>query len=641
MLTRWLYLSAVGGLSLVSVRAARFVFFGLCVAYLAAVIIASGSPGPLAWGLHSLGFLGTGARSLLVSLYLCAGVLILWGCVSGSPRPAEARRAFAVRFQALRRPGPLGVAALLLAFCASLYFLRARTHLLGDGTVWLTILKTGQHQLYSEPLAAAIWTAFGSVIRALVPSPDAGAFGLLSILCGGLSFLICLALANHLVAERGARAEAVALLLTLGITELYCGYLESYPLVVVLILAYLWLGLRSLVTRGAFALTPVLLSLATASHFLSLYLWPSYLFLVSRRERRMSHRALWCLVPAILTPALAVAAGSRPNDWIESSRIALHAALLPGASAKAWNIGGPVGLWHALDMANEALLIMPVALLLAIGGLTTRAGRQWLASPEAKFLAAATLSGLIAAFLLVLPAPALDWDLFALLMVPAGVLSVGLGIRLLQGEVPMPFRVGMVSLALCAVLPFLLVNASEDASLRRFKTLIGPGTRISVQSRAYPNSVLAQFYEDRGDYRSALLYAERAYGGEPTNPRYSVKLANEHFQLGEYASASRYYEEAIHRGWDRASSRHDLGLSYALAGRDLDAVRELRIAVGRPDGARPDYFHDFGVAYANAGYADSARTVWTSLLRRWPGYAPTIRSLASRYAREPLAGPPR
>jgi len=48
----------------VSARAALIVFYVLCVAKLAADIIASRSPGPLAWGLHSLGFLGTGARSL-------------------------------------------------------------------------------------------------------------------------------------------------------------------------------------------------------------------------------------------------------------------------------------------------------------------------------------------------------------------------------------------------------------------------------------------------------------------------------------------------------------------------------------------------------------------------------------------------
>jgi len=179
----------------------------------------------------------------------------------------------------------------------------------------------------------------------------------------------------------------------------------------------------------------------------------------------------------------------------------------------------------------------------------------------------------------------------------------------------------------------LLVDASEEASLRRFTTLIGPGARIPAQGRAYPNSVLAEYYEDRGDYRAALTHAERAYEGEPTNPRYSVMVGSEYFRLGDNAKAARSYEEAIARGWDRASTRHDLGLSYAYSGRGADALRELRIAVGKGDGERPDYLHDLGVAYAHAGYSDSARAVWTRVLERWPSYAPTVKALASQARR--------
>ncbi|HKW50390.1 MAG TPA: tetratricopeptide repeat protein [Candidatus Eisenbacteria bacterium] len=610
-----------------SIRAARFALLGLCIAYFAAVLLASRSPGPLEWGLHSFGFLPFGARAVLISMFLGAIALTLWGCVAKpSAAKPEEHPSSAGPNDASRFPRLI---ALLLLFCAGLYVLRARTHLLGDGTVWLTILKTGQHQAYSEPLAAAIWIAFGSIVRSLLPGASALEFGSLSILCGGLSFLICFALAKNLAGERQPRTDTLFLLLTLGITELYCGYLESYPPVMVLILGYLWLGLRSLTGKGVFATAPVLLSLATASHFLALYLWPSYLYLVAQREQRLSRQALWSLVPVMLTPALALLAGSRPSDWLESWRIALHATAPHGAASGSWGFL-TFRLGQAADLLNEVLLIVPIAVLLAIAALTVRSTRQWLRSHHATYLAAAMVPGLAAAFLLALPAPAVDWDLLSVLLVPAAVLCVGLGARLLQGGAPMPFRVGVAGFSLCAVLPFLLVNASDDASLRRFKTLIGPGTRIPARGRAYPNSVLAEFYEDRGDYRSALAYAERAYEGEPTNPRYSVKVGSEYFHLGDHAKAARSYEEAIARGWDRASTHHDLGLSYAYSGRASDAVRELRIAVGKADGERPDYRHDLGVAYARAGYPDSARAVWTRVLERWPSYAPTVKALALR-----------
>ncbi|HYR69092.1 MAG TPA: hypothetical protein VER77_04370, partial [Candidatus Dormibacteraeota bacterium] len=428
-----------------SIRAARFAFLGLCIAYFAAVLLASQSPGPLAWGLHSLGFLQDGVRTAVVALFLGAAGLTFWGCVAKpSAAPAEGRDT---------SPGPPDTSrfprlvALSLLFCASLYVLRARTHLLGDGTVWLTILKTGQHQAYSEPLAAAVWIAFGSIVRSLLPAATAAEFGLLSIFCGGLSFLVCFAMAKYLAPEPEAQTDAHFLLLTLGVTGLYCGYLESYPPVIVLILAYLWFGLRGLSGKGAFAATPVLLSLANASHFLTLYLWPSYLYLVAQREQRMSRRALWCLAPVVVTPALALLSGSRPSNWLESLRIALHASMLHGAGSGTWKFNLPLLIGHAADLGNEAFLIMPIAMLLAIAALTTRSARQWLRSRDGMYVVAAMLPGLAAAFLLALPAPAVDWDLLALLFVPACVLAIGLSTRLLLST-PIPFRVGVAGLSL-------------------------------------------------------------------------------------------------------------------------------------------------------------------------------------------------
>ena len=39
-------------------------------------------------------------------------------------------------------------------------------------------------------------------------------------------------------------AILLALLLTLGVTQLFCGYIESYPPVAMFVLGFLWLGLR-------------------------------------------------------------------------------------------------------------------------------------------------------------------------------------------------------------------------------------------------------------------------------------------------------------------------------------------------------------------------------------------------------------
>jgi hypothetical protein len=58
---------------------------------------------------------------------------------------------------------------------------------LGDGEVWLATAKTGEHRAYSEPLSAALWHAFATLVRSAGRIPDALTMALLPVLtssCG-------------------------------------------------------------------------------------------------------------------------------------------------------------------------------------------------------------------------------------------------------------------------------------------------------------------------------------------------------------------------------------------------------------------------------------------------------------------------
>jgi hypothetical protein len=524
----------------------------------------------------------------------------------------------------------------ILIFGLMLYALRVRTHFLGDGMVWLTILETGQHQAYSEPLAAALWTGVGILIRWMDVTPEAKTFGLLSVLCGLLVYGIMGGIARQLLPEGRARLLAFTLLLSLGTTQLYCGYLESYPPATVFILAFLWLGLRHVQGRGGILPASLALSLATSANFLSLSLWPSYFVLALGRQRGVGRRIASCLLPGLMTGAILAMLGSRPGHWWESLRIASGAVWDVGAAPHLVKPYSALSTGHALDLGNEVLLVLPIPLLLAIAVFASGTYRPAIGSPRFHFLAAASFCGMAAASLIVLPAPAAqDWDLISMLLLPAAVGCAVLGGRLVDdvGSVTLPIGIG--SLALGTLLSFLLVNASERAGIERFKTLLAPTGRTTAFGRAYPNSLLAEFYEDRRHYAAALAYARRALEGEPTNPRYWIKAGTDHFRLGRFAEAAGNYEEAIRRGADNAGTRHDLGLTYAMMGRSLDAIRELRLAVGMPKGDHPDYVHDLGVAYAKAGFPDSARAVWTGLLKRWPAYAPARRALERHFGAGP------
>src|SRR6266850_1371283 len=128
--------------------------------YVIGIIIASARPGPLAWGFHLSGFLETPQRILVLGLIACGAALLIAALLGrGAPQLPETHSSGG-RF--LWRMG-----LLLPLYAIFLWFLRTRTFFLGDGMVWLTILRTGQRQVYSEPLAGTAWWAFAQTLHRL------------------------------------------------------------------------------------------------------------------------------------------------------------------------------------------------------------------------------------------------------------------------------------------------------------------------------------------------------------------------------------------------------------------------------------------------------------------------------------------
>jgi tetratricopeptide (TPR) repeat protein len=69
--------------------------------------------------------------------------------------------------------------------------------------------------------------------------------------------------------------------------------------------------------------------------------------------------------------------------------------------------------------------------------------------------------------------------------------------------------------------------------------------------------------------------------------------------------------------------------------RYAEAVARYREALRLAE-PRPDYLNNLGLALFNVGDTDSARTLWTEVVRRWPGYALSARSLMNRFGRGAL-----
>jgi tetratricopeptide (TPR) repeat protein len=239
----------------------------------------------------------------------------------------------------------------------------------------------------------------------------------------------------------------------------------------------------------------------------------------------------------------------------------------------------------------------------------------------------------MALLVMVLPvAPAQDWDLTALLVLPAALAALVAGHALLAS----PGRGGaLLALSAAALLAFVLVNATEAGSIARYKTLLAPDAPLSAYGRGYGHSMLSEFYEDRGILDSALVYADLALRSEPTNPRYWLRDGTILYGQKRYDEAIPKLEEALRRGTGRVAAHFNLGLAYARTHRYGDAADQFRTAMGM-DGTNPEYPHHLALMLYDNGYPDSARAMWEGVVERWPTYALSARALERRFpARTP------
>ena len=611
-------------------RTPRIVLAVGALGYTAGVIAASVNPGPRAWALHSPGFLPPVIRVGCFVLLAVGAALLL----AGAFRPTEAaaaappprRGAASKRAKAKRANRQFLLPLLLVPLAAIFAHLRARTQFLGDGTVWLSGLQANVVMAKSEPLSAALWLWTTHLLRALHVPIEANTLAVFPILCGLAAATFAWGIARELAPQHGTKT-AVALLLTLAVTELFCGYMESYPPVATFELGFLWLGLRRVRGGGPVLLLPVAFALCVAGHFATAVLAPCYLFLALRGpEPRGARLALAAAGPA-LAVGLLLLLGSSPAEWLHSLGTASRGADVGNLSTTVVQPAyGILSTDHLVDFLNGILLILPVPLLLLLARLAERRGRPLPLAADTAFLALAAIPGIALAAVLRLPLPpAQDWDLTAILLLPTAVFAIRTGRSLYTAPDAGRWNAGLVTLAFGALIPFLLVNGNESAAIRRFETILEPGARISSFARAYGNYALWRQFSGHGDFARAHPYAVRALEAERGNPRYWTNVGLDLYQMKRYDEALPYLEEGARRGPDLWVSRYDLALCLKEKGRNAEAADEFGIAA-RIGGGRPEVLHNLGIVLYRSGHPDSAIAIWEAVSKRWPAYARALQT---------------
>jgi len=627
-------------------------------AFVVGVVAASQAPGPVAWALHLPGFLPGPERVLVMALLIGGAALLAFDFLRGAPprdsgdtprakdptRGRGAKRRGAREHlsrrsgsgQGFRMPGWSGW-LLLLPWTWFLWKFETRTRFLGDGTIWLKTLQARSPNVFSEPLAAAAWAGYVGLLRSLRIPVDAVTVGPLPVFCGVLAAALFWGIASEITRKGRSRSIAFTALATMGIVQLYFGYIESYPPVTIAILTYLWLGLRRLRGADHSLWSAIALAAAIAFHLSSAFLAPSFLYLVWRERSSWLKRAALAFVPPAAAAALLILLGYPLSLWVRAFEIGARAVEPGHAAALYARPYAAISFGHASDVVNAILLALPVPALLLLAALAGAVSPDRKApgapepgafgDPDAIFLVLAALPGFLFAAAMVLPvAPAQDWDLSAILLLPLAVLGVRAGVSIPKFPIRGVRAAGVVMLGAGALLSFVLVNADEESGVRRFEVLVGPEARITGYGRAYGNEILNSYDAERGDFPRALIHAQRALDAEPTNPRYWTKKGAALYELNRFDEAIPVLEEAIRRGPARDDSYYDLANCLVRVSRYPEAVASYRQAI-RLTEPRPDYLHNLAVVLYREGKTDSARVLWTEVVRRWPDYTQARHSL--------------
>ncbi|TMQ54153.1 MAG: tetratricopeptide repeat protein [Candidatus Eisenbacteria bacterium] len=603
----------------------------LGTAYLVLVSIATLFPIPLLWGFHLPAFLSPPARMLVFAL-MASGVAFLWTSAYRSRREGQPSVDLAGggASPGLTRWMPW----LLLPAAGGIFWaLRTRTYFLGDQALWIDRLRHGTKVVYSEPLSALAWRGFRALLLAFGIPIEPSVLAILPALSGVLAILLCWGIGRELSLHHRAKWYAAVLLLT-GTSQLYFGYIETYPIVGLAVLSFLWLGLRASNGRAPVIAPAFALAVAVSSHLAALFLVPSYLLLVFQRPMRWTWRvAAIALPPALIVGVFSLIGFGPQNVWrpFRLTWSAFHVA--------AGQVNRPMGLFPplrvALDMANLLLLVALVPVMLIVGTIALRRGSERRTDSGNPFLGPAALSGLLVACALSVPgAPAQDWDLLSVFVLPTLVLGVAMGRDILDGVAYANARSGLVLLSAGGLLAFVLVNADPVAGVRRFETLMSETAPLSPHERAYGSEKLADYYANAGDRPKGLLYAQRALAADSANARYWGKVGQALYQLREYPRAIHYFEEAANRGDLRGPAFFYIASCHIQMGAPDRAVPFLWEAVrAQPDERR--YWAGLGFALISSGDMEQGRAIWRKVLIRWPNDGETRESYRMVFGSDP------
>jgi hypothetical protein len=495
-------------------RSRLTICYFLCLA-LCAVFILLGFLGDTGWwGINHLAFFPLPIR--LIFAAVMALILIL-----------HATRVWQAIADRLNRPAKFVGVAFLIICPVLFWFFRVGVHSLGDGYLRAWEIEQGMLFQATEMLDFLIHAVIYRVLKTIVAVDGTTAMAATSI-AAGAAFIYMLTVLSPF---RGVKkALFIIAVLSLGCTQFFFGYVESYTLLYLFSVWYMLLAFRTADTGAGMAMVTVTYLLAGFSHLAAVILAPSYIY-VAWLISRHSPRRPWLIPISIIITVIPFVAAIVLSQLLAPERAMASGGFLLPLFSGAYAAFSPV---HFFDILNEILLVAPIGLVLSpflIGGFGNGGKR------------ALTLLLLIpaAAFILLFD-PKLtlirDWDLFAV-PVAVGLIPLFLTSVAAFDKVSPAVVRRAIPAALCAavvVSSWIALNHTAAAHLNRAEYVL----ERSAKGRAYGCESLAHYYHSCGEYVDEIRILKKISPADRT-ARVHGKLAQAYYLLGRLDEA---YKEA-------------------------------------------------------------------------------------------------
>jgi len=412
---------------------------------------------------------------------------------------------------------------------------RQKMFLLGDGTILLRSIETGVMYKPEEPLEYLVHSAFYGFMNKYFSVTPQLSWAVISIFCGVLFVFFSMLIADYLGKTDLRKFLIFTSIITTGTIQLFFGYVETYSITALLVLVSIYFAVTSFEKKNHVYYAFFVFSFSVCFHPSAAGFSPAffYLFIVTLKKRdgffrKIYHTALTGILavfPVAIMLSLFHSAGFFLKDFLATYSGGEH--ILP-LSSNGLSHHVPYTLFslkHILDIINEYLLIAPLTVFAGVL-LIKKAGRMKNLLSEKLFTFLLIASAFTFLFCFIFNHEkgfSRDWDIFSHSALPLTIFSILVIIKFCRYHLR---RTALILTGCCLlhVLPWVVVNSSENYSLARFqKTAESSSWSRLAQSDAYDE--LRSYYDEKKEYKKSLQYALKAYLKQSNNARLLKNLS--------------------------------------------------------------------------------------------------------------------